>query len=180
MAGAVVAGGGDINGDGLDDVIDSAPFDDPNGLSSGAVFVVFGKADGAVVELSAVESGTGGFAINGISAENYIGSSVDIAGDVNSDGLDDVIVQSGSAGTNGQAYVIFGKADTATVELSDIVATGMDGFVMNGAASDAIYAVSGAGDLNGDGLSDLIVGSRYNNLNGYEAGAAYVIYGRAA
>jgi hypothetical protein len=61
--------------------------------SSGKSFVVFGKKDNRdVVNLSAIESGTGGFAINGENSNDFSGYSVSSAGDVNGDGLDDLIV----------------------------------------------------------------------------------------
>ena len=71
-----------------------APYDDPNGSSSGASTVVFGKADGTAVELSdiASSSNSGGFVINGDSARDHPGRPVSGAGDVNGDGLADLIV----------------------------------------------------------------------------------------
>ncbi len=177
--GYAVAAAGDVNGDGLDDIIVTADNADPNGSSSGAGYVVFGKADGNAVEASDINAGFGGFAINGITAGDFLGYAVDGAGDVNGDGLDDIIIQAGNAVPDGEVYVIFGKTDTATVELSDIVATGLGGLVMNGAAGDAIFAVGGGGDFNDDGLADLIIGSSGNDLSASNAGAAYVVYGRA-
>ena len=58
-SGYSVSGAGDVNGDGLDDLIIGSPESDPNGPLSGASFVVFGKTDGAAVELSAIEANSG-------------------------------------------------------------------------------------------------------------------------
>ncbi len=91
-SGDSVSAAGDVNGDGFDDLIVGAKDDDPNGNSSGASFVVFGKTNGTKVELSAVEAGSGGFVINGVSAGDQSGFSVSSAGDVNGDGFDDLIV----------------------------------------------------------------------------------------
>jgi hypothetical protein len=98
--------------------------------------VVFGKADGTAVELSDVANGTGGFAING-EAGNGVGFSVSGAGDVNGDGFDDLIVNAPGANADGfgKSYVVFGKADNSSVELSD-VAAGIGGFAINGEAED--------------------------------------------
>ena len=73
QSGISVSSAGDVNGDGFDDLIVGARYDDPNGISSGASFVVFGKTDGSAVELSDVDDGTGGFVINGASAGDELG-----------------------------------------------------------------------------------------------------------
>ncbi len=101
-----------MNGDGFDDLIVGALGDDRNGSDSGASFVVFGKADGGVVELSDIEAGIGGFVINGVSAGDTSGRSVSAAGDVNGDGFDDLIVGAYSDDPNGSrsgaSFVVFG------------------------------------------------------------------------
>jgi hypothetical protein len=82
-----------VNGDGLDDLIIGAYHAEPNGkVKTGSSFVVFGTADTDVIELSNVVSGSGGFVINGDKLEDFSGFSVSSAGDVNGDGLSDLIV----------------------------------------------------------------------------------------
>ena len=118
----------------------------------------------STIELSNLESASGGgFVINGVSLNDKSGYSVSGAGDVNGDGLDDVIIGAHQADPNGNSsgssYVVFGTESTSAIELSTLEAEGGGGFVINGVdASDVSgYSVSGAGDVNGDGLYDVIM-----------------------
>jgi hypothetical protein len=177
-----------VNGDGLDDLIVGAYKADANGTDSGASYVVFGKTTGTQVELSAIASGDGtkGFVINGGAEFDESGLSVSSAGDVNKDGFDDLIVgalgaERGAAQT-GASYVVFGKAVGTKVELSDIVSgTGGLGVVINGAAGGDYsgVSVSSAGDVNGDGFDDLIIGAFKAGPKGADSGASYVVFGKA-
>lgn len=183
-AGWDVSDAGDVNGDGITDMIVSAPNDDPIGSYSGATIVVFGKGGPTPVELSNVEAGVGCFVINGISAYDEAGRSVSAAGDVNGDGLDDVIIGTEVDDTNGSrsgaAFVVFGKADGTAVELSN-VAAGTGGFVINGSSAyDSLGgSVGGGGDINGDGLDDVIVGAHFFRPDGVSFdGAAFVVFGK--
>jgi hypothetical protein len=149
--------------------------------------VVFGKTNTTAIDLSSLTSGssTAGFVINGQAGSDYSGWSVSSAGDVNGDGLADVIVgayeSDPAAGTNaGRSYVVFGKTATAAVNLS-AVAAGTGGFVINGQCADdsSGRSVSSAGDINGDGLADLIVGARLSDpVAGTNAGRSYVVFGK--
>ena len=187
-SGYSVSGAGDVNGDGLDDLIVGSPESDPNGVLSGASFVVFGKTDGAAVELSTIEANpddtpAAGFMINGVAADDTLGrSSVSNAGDVNGDGLDDLII--GAIGDDpndersGASFVVYGKTSGDVVELSDIQKSN-GGFVINGVGEDdsSGWSVSGAGDVNGDGFADLIIGAPFDSPNGSSSGASFVVFG---
>ncbi|MGE0428809.1 MAG: beta strand repeat-containing protein [Hydrogenophaga sp.] len=180
-SGYSVSSAGDVNGDGLADLIVGAPF---AAGYAGRSYVVFGKADGTVVELSTIaDGGTGGFVINGQSALDFSGSSVSSAGDVNGDGLADLIVGAPYAeGDAGSSYVVFGKTDGTAVELSAIAAGGTGGFMINGQSAwdQSGHSVSAAGDVNGDGLADLIVGAPQSDpaTGGSSAGRSYVVFGK--
>ena len=110
-----------------------------------------------------IAAGTGGFVINGQAANDQSGFSVASAGDVNGDGLADLIVGASlsdpAAGTDaGRSYVVFGQSSGRAIELSTI-AGGTGGFVINGQASGdkSGVSVASAGDFNGDARSDLVL-----------------------
>ncbi|CAC9648955.1 Flagellar hook-length control protein FliK [uncultured Gammaproteobacteria bacterium] len=129
-SGYSVSSAGDVNGDGLDDLIVGAYGADPSGKSyAGKSYVVFGKANSSAINLSAIADAsnpTGGFVINGETRHDSSGHSVSSAGDVNGDGLDDLIVGAPFAYPSGKplagkSYVVFGKANSSAINLSAIV-----------------------------------------------------------
>ncbi|MEM6715092.1 MAG: hypothetical protein AAF622_08465 [Cyanobacteria bacterium P01_C01_bin.147] len=185
--GLSVSSAGDINGDGIDDLIIGAPDADPNGNNSaGESYVVFGSDQGfsASLELSALD-GSNGFVLNGIAADDLSGSSVSGAGDINGDGIADLIMGAPFADPNGnslagESYVVFGSDQgfSASLELSAL--DGSNGFVINGIDDNDRLgrSVSGAGDINGDGFDDLIIGAWGADPNGQDRpGASYVVFG---
>ena len=172
--GKSVSNAGDINGDGFDDLIIGANYADPNGFNSGASYVVFG---GSYVGYSgsinlSILNGYNGFAINGLTEYDQLGDSVSSAGDINGDGFADLIIGAPSA----DSYVVFGGAYvgySGSIDLSTL--DGTYGF----AIATASASVSGAGDINGDGFDDLIIGAPGANPNGNRSGASYVVFGGA-
>jgi hypothetical protein len=103
-----------MNGDGIGDLIIGTRFADPAGPNSGQAYVIFGNTGpfATALELSALD-GSNGFTINGLQSDNRTGNAVSGAGDINGDGLDDVILGAYYAeptgSTSGQAYLIFGR-----------------------------------------------------------------------
>ena len=178
---AVSAPAGDVNGDGLDDVVVGAALAGTEGREGyGAAYVVFGKAGTSAVELSRYDAGeqTGGFRIAGPSEFSLAGSSVSTAGDVNADGLDDIVV---GAPFSGSAYVVFGKTTTSPVDLAlfDVNAQGVSGYRIDFPAPDYADGVSvaGGGDVNGDGLPDVLVGHVPHTYD--SPGSVFVVFGKA-
>ncbi|MGH9893463.1 MAG: integrin alpha, partial [bacterium] len=183
-SGSAVSTAGDVNGDGVDDVLIGAPNADPNGGYSGASYVVFGGAgvgSGGKLELSTLD-GTNGFRLSGVAAGDASGVAVSTAGDVNGDGVDDLLIGAPFTNPNGinsgATYVVFGGAGVGAggkLELSAL--NGTNGFRLSGvAASDySGVAVSTAGDVNGDGVDDLLIGADRADPNGEFSGATYVV-----
>jgi len=160
--GASVAGAGDVNGDGKADFIIGAPQADPGGLSDAGSAYVYSYSGGTGVLLYQKDG----------AASDYLGTSVAGAGDVNGDGKDDFIIGAylaspGGRANAGSAYVYSGATGALLYQ--------KDG----GAAGDFLgYSVAGAGDVNGDGKADFIIGAFYANPGGRnDAGSAYVYYG---
>jgi hypothetical protein len=187
-AGQGVSGAGDVNGDGVDDLIVGASGADPGDSGyAGESYVVFGRQAPfpAVIELSALRTGDGsiGFVLDGIGPQDFSGGSVSGAGDVNGDGIGDLLVGAAGAGSAGEAYVVFGRASgfDSRIGLASLLAAGggdgSRGFVLHGFQASAGASVSGAGDVNGDGVDDLVVGDPAAH---FDAGQVYVVLGRTA
>lgn len=185
FAGQAVAAAGDLNGDGHTDLIIGARGAHPNNLyMAGQAYIVFGRGHAKfdpVLELSKL-NGTNGFIINGLRPKIQFGQSVSGLGDVDGDGLHDIIIGAHGDGIfEGQAYVIYGSKNPFPPVFDVSALDGSNGFVLDGPriGSDFGYSVSGAGDIDNDGHADIIVGAiDALNANNTPVGAAYVIYGR--
>ena len=175
---------GDVNGDGIEDIIIGAASDQAGGYDAGAAFVVFGHADGwpASLDVSALD-GTNGFRIGGSLQYDLVGIAVGSAGDVNGDGLDDLLVGApGALGNAGAAYVVYGQADGFAADFDLQQIDGQNGFRLDGVRGDYPYetgfAAESAGDINGDGFDDVIIGANSADPGGNSfGGEAYVFFG---
>lgn len=205
-AGISVSGAGDVNGDGIDDLIVGATGGDDGGSGAGEAYVVFGgtgtfgisqTAGGQtrqVLDLTTLSSAEG-FIVQGDTNGDQAGFSVSSAGDINGDGFDDLLVGAtggdDGGGAAGEAYVLFGgdtgfgSAVTAgghtrqVIDLTNLSAA--EGFIIQGdAAGDSLgTAVSSAGDINGDGFDDILVSARLGDDAAPNAGETYVVFGGA-
>ena len=161
---------GDVNGDGFDDFFIGAGHGDKGGGNAGAAYLVYGPV-------------VGNFSLQQADAEligeamwDYAGKYVSMAGDVDGDGFDDLLVgaygNSQGGADAGAAYLIYGPVvGSSSLQQADAKLIGE-------AAGDwAGGSVSAAGDVNGDGFGDLLVGAYRNGEGGYVAGAAYLVHG---
>jgi methionine-rich copper-binding protein CopC len=150
---------GDINGDGLADILVGA-YHGAGTTADGAAYVVFGSTQGTTVNLSAFNASQG-FKIVG---PERLGFSVSNAGDVNGDGINDMIAGALPGTGTGTAYVIYGKTSGMNFNfVGNSTLDPSDGFRLMGTTASGGanlgFTVSSAGDFNGDGYADVIVGA---------------------
>jgi Ca2+-binding RTX toxin-like protein len=176
---------GDINGDGLADIVIGAPGGDRSSLvthaNTGEVFVLFGSRTGLANgnSLSGLD-GSNGFRMVGEDSGDRVGHSVTVvpSGDINGDGFDDLVVGSIYADSQtGKAYVVFGSGQNfpPTIDLANL--NGSNGFEIVGEFPGDIAGVpvGTVGDLNGDGFDDLLIGAGYYNN---KVGRSYIVFGK--
>jgi len=159
-----VAGAGDVNGDGFDDVIGGAPFQDGTVLGAGAAYLYLGSAAGL--------STPAAFTVEGGQANAYLGLAVAGAGDVNGDGFDDVAVGQPLWGNGelreGRVHLFLGSASG----LAAAPAWTVEGDATNARFGESLFF---AGDVSGDGYDDLLVGEFRYGGGGSESDEARTI-----
>ncbi len=187
--GGSVAGLGDINGDQRDDFAVGAPLINEVLVNNGRAYVVLGHDSPGGLTSGDVAAGKHGFVINGGAEDDRLASSIAGAGDLNGDGLADMVVCAPreeltdvANDDDGRCYVVFGRAEfPAKLSLSEI-ADGNGGFAINGDGwqGRAGLAVAGGVDVDGDGRGDLVVGAPAFGEVEQDRGRAYLVLGKGS
>jgi hypothetical protein len=164
--GTPVSGAGDVDGDGYADVLIGASHADVGGGDRGQVYLHLGTPDG----ISFVPA----FTVTGRADEDYLGYAVAGAGDVNGDGRADVLVgadRADAGGTDrGQVYLYLGSSDGLSSSPALTITGRADGDILG-------YSAASAGDVNGDGYADILVGAPGADAGGDDRGQVYLYLG---
>jgi len=175
------AGIGDLDGNGVGDVVVGAPLDDDGeGDDTGAVWVLFLDIDGKVEGEQKISDTAGSFG-GTIDAADQFGLSVTSVGDLDGDGVVDLAVgvpfdDDGDGEDSGAVWILFLRSD-GKVEDAQKISDTAGGFGGKLIAGDLFgYAVAGLGDLDGDGVGDLAVGAPLDDDGRDDAGAVWVLF----
>lgn len=175
-----VSTAGDVNGDGLDDVLvgklawDVVVDDEARKLDVGAAWVVFGKTSSGAVDLEAL--GDGGYRIQGVRDNAWVGQMVANAGDVDGDGIPDQLVGADVDGSVA-VVVVFGKrGDTRTIKLG----SDYPGYAITAPGEGGLdEQIAGAFDVDGDGLDDQVIHAGTTRAPSEIKGAVWVVRGKS-
>jgi hypothetical protein len=162
-------------------------------MRAGQVYVLFGRTSAfpAAFGLARLLPGNGGggsegFVATGVAQDDSAGIAISGIGDMNGDGLGEMLIAASGAGTDGEIYVLLGHGEgfAPVVELADLFPAhgdGSQGFVLQADDVNDLnrVSVSEAGDVNDDGLADALIGGEHADTPRALAGRSYVVYGRS-
>jgi hypothetical protein len=173
-----IAGAGDVNGDGFDDILISSHRNNDGGGWAGQTYLILGKASGWAMDVSLKNADASFW---GEDSYDHSGYSIDGAGDVNGDGFDDILIgaylDEDGAYYAGQTYLILGKPYGWAMDTS--LADADASFWGEEEDDHSGWSVAGIGDVNGDTYDDILIGAYGNSEGGDEAGQTYLFLGKA-
>jgi len=176
--GRSLASAGDLDGDGVTDLVVGAYLDDDGGNSRGAVYVLFLNSDGSVRAEQKISDTSGGLA-GGLIDEDRFGNSVASLGDLDGDGVGDIAVgayrDDDGGGGRGAVYILF-LNDDGTVKAQQKISDGSGGLTASLDDGDFFgSSVAAAGDIDADGVVDLAVGAAFDDDGGSDRGAVHLL-----
>lgn len=179
-AGSSVSAAGDVNGDGFDDLLVGAPYNDRGGVVRGAVYLFYGgEGEAPIAGLASLSTADAIFV--GSDHEETAGTAVAIVDDLDADGYADIVIGAEDYPIGSQPYggvhIFYGRGDWDRIEGSHALSSADVTIVSDDYESRFGSAVASAGDVDGDGHADLLVGSFWHNAGGSNAGAAFLYYG---
>jgi hypothetical protein len=162
-AGTSVAGVGDVTGDGFDDILIGAPNNGASATNGGQAYLVYGRASNWPVDKGVFNLANSNASFQGDAAQNFLGTHVAAAGDVNNDHLDDFLIAAPNAETGvkvgGKVYLFYGRTDgwsfNASLEKADVLIKGM-----KNDNSQTGTCIAGVGDVDGNNYDDIVVCSK--------------------
>ncbi|MEJ2622336.1 MAG: integrin alpha, partial [Candidatus Thiodiazotropha sp.] len=179
LFGSAIAALDDLNGDGFRDIVVSAPMDDDGGTNHGALWILFLKDDGTVDSYQKISEESGDLDIN-LDTDDQFGHAVANIGDLNNDGITDLAVgmpNDDDGGTDrGAVWILFMNSD-GTVSASQKISAEKGNLERAPNDGDRFgSAVTALGDLDGDGVTDIAVGTSGDDDGGPDRGAVWVLF----
>ncbi|MHA1979069.1 MAG: carboxypeptidase regulatory-like domain-containing protein [Candidatus Hodarchaeales archaeon] len=179
-SGRAVAGAGDVNNDGFDDILIGASHNNEIGVDAGQSYLILGRTAATLSVDMSLETVSNASYL-GLRPYDYSGNAVAGAGDVNNDGFDDILIGayfSNTTGTGaGEVFLILGKSSGWQMDTS--LANVDASFAGEYQNDEAGWAVSGAGDVNNDSYADFMIGARWNDAAGSQSGKFYLFLGKS-